>query len=68
MTQIVVWTDIDKAIRQFTKRCMQAGIFRELKDKTFYRKPSERKKLKRIRSENRRRKALIKKFGEDRGR
>jgi len=67
MTKVIVYRGIEQAIQQFTKRCMQSGLFRELKDRTFYRKPSERKKLKRIRSENRRRKTLIKKIRDDGG-
>lgn len=36
----------DSLIRKFTKKVISEGILLELKDKEFYKKPSERKKEK----------------------
>ena len=39
--RIKVEGSIDKALRQFKKRCIDTGLFIELKKKEFYEKPSE---------------------------
>ncbi len=36
----------DSLIRQFTKKVISEGILAELKEKEFYKKPSERRKEK----------------------
>ena len=48
MTKIDVGTDepIEVAIRRFRKKCERDGINRELKKRSFYEKPSLRKKRK----------------------
>jgi small subunit ribosomal protein S21 len=41
---------IDKALKRFKKKYEQAGILREFKRRTFYTKPSVRKKMKRAKA------------------
>lgn len=44
--------------KKFTRACLKAGIFKEMKKRTFYEKPSVRKRRKRAESQRRLRKAL----------
>lgn len=39
---------IDKALRQFKKKCIDAGIYNELKRVAFYEKPSETRRKQEI--------------------
>ena len=49
--------DIEKAIRVLKRKIQRDGIFRELKNRRFYEKPSLKKKRKRIEAQKRRQKA-----------
>jgi len=50
--------DIEKAIRVLKRKIQRDGIFRELKNRRFYEKPSIKKKRKRIEAQKRRQKTL----------
>lgn len=50
--------DIEKAIRVLKRKIQRDGIFRELKNRRFYEKPSLKKKRKRLEAQKRRQKAL----------
>lgn len=50
--------DIEKAIRVLKRKIQRDGIFRELKNRRFYEKPSIKKKRKRIDAQKRRQKTL----------
>ncbi len=41
---------LDKALRRFNHKCQLAGIKKDFKRKSFYLKPSERRKLARRKS------------------
>ena len=56
----VLGNDLERALRGFRKKILQSGILKEAKDRMFYLKPSESKKLKRQRAEHRRRKTRAK--------
>jgi len=45
---------IDKAIRKFNKKVKKSKIIEEARERRYYLKPSERKRLKRKRSQPRR--------------
>ncbi len=66
MVQVTVHTNnIDQALRALKKKMQREGIFREMKLRRHYEKPSEEKKRKDSESERRRRKLARKKnFGE----
>lgn len=57
--------DIEKAIRVLKRKIQRDGIFRELKNRRFYEKPSIKKKRKRIEAQKRRQKAqrMSKQYG-----
>lgn len=46
---------IDKALRRFKKECEKAGIVREVKRASRFVKPSERRRKKALKAEQRRR-------------
>ena len=46
MVEVLVERDFERAVQQFTRKCMQAGILRELRDRVGYLKPSEKRRLK----------------------
>ena len=48
--------DINKAIRRFKRKVEAEGIFREVKRRKHYVKPSMKKRIKRAEAEKRRRK------------
>ena len=48
--------DINKAIRRFKRKVEAEGIFREVKRRRYYLKPSMKKRIKRAEAEKRRRK------------
>ena len=50
--------DIEKAIRVLKRKIQRDGIFRELKNRRFYEKPSLTKKRKRREAQKRRQKAM----------
>lgn len=42
--RVKVEGSIDKALRQFKKRCIDTGLFIDLKKRAFYEKPSEERR------------------------
>ncbi len=50
--------DIEKALRLLKRKIQRDGIFRELKNKRFYEKPSLKKKRKRREAQKRKQKSL----------
>ena len=50
--------DVEGAIRNLKRKLQQEGLFRELKKRKHYSKPSVKKKLKQQEAQRRRRKAL----------
>jgi len=50
--------NIEKAIRLLKRKMQHDGLFRELKNRRFYEKPSIKKKRKRIEAKKRRQKSL----------
>ena len=50
--------DIEKAIRLLKRKIQRDGIFRELKNKRFYEKPSLKKKRKRREAQKQKQKSL----------
>jgi len=53
--------DIDRALRDLKRMVQRDGLIRELKRRSFYEKPSVKKKRKSLEAERRRRKALRRK-------
>ncbi|MBI4712597.1 MAG: 30S ribosomal protein S21 [Planctomycetes bacterium] len=49
--RIKVEGSIDKALRQFKRKCIDAGIFNELKRVAFYEKPSETRRKAELKKE-----------------
>jgi small subunit ribosomal protein S21 len=56
--EIRVEGNIEKAIRLLKRKLQNDGIFRELKNRRFYEKPSIKKKRKRIEAQKRKAKSL----------
>ncbi len=56
--EVEVNGDIEKALKNLKKKMAYEGVFRELKQRRFYDKPSIKKKLKREEAERRRLKKL----------
>ena len=56
--EIRVDGNIEKAIRLLKRKMQNDGLFRELKNRRFYEKPSIKKKRKRIEAKKRRQKSL----------
>ena len=56
--EIKVEGNIEKAIRLLKRKMQNDGLFRELKNRRFYEKPSIKKKRKRIEAKKRRQKSL----------
>jgi small subunit ribosomal protein S21 len=54
--------DVDYALRQLKRKLRREGLFRELKRRRAYEKPSERRVRERLESVRRRRKALRKRL------
>lgn len=48
---------INKALKDLKRKLAREGVFKELKKRRFYEKPSEKKKRKRKEAEKRRRKS-----------
>ena len=62
MVQVTVHTNnIDQALRALKKKMQREGIFREMKLRRHFEKPSEEKKRKNAESDRRRRKLARKK-------
>lgn len=58
MEVTVTGRDIEKAIRDLKRKIQRDGIFRELKNRRFYEKPSLKKKRKQLEARRRKAKAL----------
>ncbi len=58
MTITVHGNDIEKALRDLKRNLQRDGLFKELKRRRFYEKPSVKRKRKQLDAERRRRKAL----------
>ncbi len=56
--EVKVFEDLEKAIRVLKKKMAQEGVFKEMKKRRFYEKPSVKKKRKREEAERRRRKNM----------
>ena len=50
--------NIEKALKAFKRQVQKAGLFKEIKMRSFYEKPSERKKRKQRDAKKKRAKAL----------
>ena len=50
--------NVDRALRALKRKMANEGVYKELKKRKFYLKPSEHRKRKRREAERRRRKAL----------
>lgn len=51
---------IEEALRRFRKKCQRAGLFSELKQRSFYTKPSEERQIAAHKAERRERRRLRK--------
>jgi small subunit ribosomal protein S21 len=58
--------NVEGALKQFKRLAMKVGLMKEMKKRTFYEKPSLRKKRKRIEAAKRLRKAQRKQADYDR--
>ena len=62
--EVKVYDDLEKAMRALKKKMAIEGVFKEIKKRRFYEKPSMRKKRKTAEAERRRLKTLRKmKYG-----
>lgn len=50
--------DVEKALRALKRKIQRDGMFRELKKRRYYEKPSLKKKRKRLEAQKRRQKSL----------
>ncbi len=57
--------DVDKALRQLKKRMQREGIFREMKQRRHYEKPSERRVRDQQEAKRRARKIALKRAQSD---
>lgn len=58
MKVIVRDNQIEKAIRDLKKKLLREGFFSEIRDRSFYDKPSVKRKKKQAKAQKRRRKAM----------
>ena len=56
--EISVNNNLDKAMRVLKRKLIREGVFKELKSRRFYEKPSERKKRKEKEAQKKRRKEM----------
>ena len=65
MIEIIVDQNLEKAMRVLKRKLIREGLFKELKSRRFYEKPSERKKRKTKESQKKRRKEVdrMKRYG-----
>jgi small subunit ribosomal protein S21 len=54
----VFGNDIEKALKSLKRQLQKEGLFREIKQRSFYEKPSEKDKRKRREAQKKRMKAL----------
>ena len=53
--QLRVGESIDGALRRFKRKCLYAGVIRDAKKSRYYIKPSDKKKMAKIKAIRRRR-------------
>ena len=58
MDMKVYGNDVEKAIKMLKRKLQNDGLFRDLKTRSFYEKPSEKKKRKQREARKKRMKAL----------
>lgn len=56
MIEIIVGHNLEKAMRVLKRKLIREGVFKELKSRRFYEKPSERRKRKEKEAQKKRRK------------
>lgn len=56
MIEITVGHNLEKAMRVLKRKLIREGVFKELKSRRFYEKPSEKKKRKEKEAQKKRRK------------
>lgn len=56
MVEILVTQNLEKAMRVLKRKLIREGLFKELKSRRFYEKPSEKKKRKSKEAQKKRRK------------
>ena len=56
MIEIIVGQNLEKAMRVLKRKLIREGVFKELKSRRFYEKPSERRKRKEKEATKKRRK------------
>ncbi len=56
MIEIIVSQNLEKAMRVLKRKLIREGVFRELKSRRFYEKPSEKKKRKSKEAQKKKRK------------
>ncbi|NJD57629.1 MAG: 30S ribosomal protein S21 [Nitrospirae bacterium] len=54
----VIGNDVEKALKSLKRQLQKDGLFREIKQRSFYEKPSEKDKRKRREARKKRMKAL----------
>ncbi len=54
----VTGNDVEKALKSLKRQLQKEGLFREIKQRSFYEKPSEKDKRKRREAQKKRLKAL----------
>lgn len=57
--RIRVEGSIDKALRQFKKKCIDAGVFKDIKRSAYYEKPSEQRRRDALKREKNIRNAML---------
>lgn len=58
MIEIIVNQNLEKAMRILKRKLIREGVFKELKSRRFYEKPSEKKKRKEKEAQKKRRKEI----------
>lgn len=58
MIEIIVGQNLEKAMRVLKRKLIREGVFKELKSRRFYEKPSERRKRKEKEAKKKRRKEM----------
>jgi small subunit ribosomal protein S21 len=58
MIEIIVNQNLEKAMRVLKRKLIREGVFKELKSRRFYEKPSEKKKRKSKEAQKKKRKEV----------
>lgn len=58
MIEIIVGQNLEKAMRVLKRKLIREGVFKELKSRRFYEKPSEKRKRKEKEAKKKRRKEV----------